>query len=441
MAVQKNMTIAFQGPLSGPEAVVGQSQLDAVKFAVHHFNEQYAESFKVSIVEIDDQGDPSIAQKLAPSIASNNNIIGLVGPSYSGATIASLPFYLPQNLSMISPSATRLSLTDPLQGRIGYPIFHRVTSTAKVQGSALYNLAIEGVMTPRVLIVDDLSAYAVGLSNDIRDSVLSKTIVGTDSLIQSKGFSTWGTDWASAVTKVKSLNVNVVIYTGYYSQAGAFFTHLRSNGYTGILAGGDGVFSNSIFQIGVPNVILEGVRISSPVAFLSDISTELENNFRKVIGRSSDIYAPESIDATNVLLHCIANGVTSRNEMSLCVDKFNGTSIYGHKFSFEVNGDVAPQNFYAFEIRSGAIRFKDESSRINQSVKAILESFPWYDTLNAKAAADAKAAVSKSIPKAAPKPSPKATVKKAQSKFITCRKGTQVRVFDGIKCPSGWIKK
>jgi branched-chain amino acid transport system substrate-binding protein len=244
MAVQKNVTIGFQGPLSGPESILGLGQLDAVKFAVHHFNQQFADTFKVNVIEIDDQGDPSIAQKIAPAIASNTNILGLVGPSYSGATIASLPFYIPQNLPIISPSATRISLTDPLQGRVGFPIFHRVTSIEKMQGTALYNLATQGVMTPRVLIVDDFSSYAVGLSNNIRNSVRAQTIVGTDSLVQSKGASSWGTDWASALNRVKSLNVNVVIYTGYFSQAGAFFTFLRSNGYTGILAGGDGVFSN-----------------------------------------------------------------------------------------------------------------------------------------------------------------------------------------------------
>jgi hypothetical protein len=35
----------------------------------------------------------------------------------------------------------------------------------------------------------------------------------------------------------------------------------------------------------------------------------------------------------------------------------------------------------------------------------------------------------------------KTAVKKAQLKVTTCRKGTQLRVFDGVKCPSGWIKK
>ena len=45
IAAPKNITIAFQGPLSGPEGVVGKDQLDAVKFAVYHFNQHFNGKF------------------------------------------------------------------------------------------------------------------------------------------------------------------------------------------------------------------------------------------------------------------------------------------------------------------------------------------------------------------------------------------------------------
>ena len=48
-AVSASFTIAFQGPLSGPEGVVGKDQLDAVKFAVYHFNQHFNGKFEVKI--------------------------------------------------------------------------------------------------------------------------------------------------------------------------------------------------------------------------------------------------------------------------------------------------------------------------------------------------------------------------------------------------------
>ena len=139
IASEKAFSIAFQGPLTGVEAFVGESQLDGVQFTVNEFNKRFIGKFKVSVVQVDDQGDPAVAQKIAPAIAANTNILGIVGPSYSAATIASLAFYKAGNLGMISPSAVRISLTDPSSGAVGFPVFHRVAVTDKVQVPSLFN--------------------------------------------------------------------------------------------------------------------------------------------------------------------------------------------------------------------------------------------------------------------------------------------------------------
>jgi branched-chain amino acid transport system substrate-binding protein len=372
VAAEKNFSIAFQGPLSGEEAQVGRDELDAVKYAVHHFNERFSGKFRVSIVEVDDQGDPAIAERVAPSLASNLNVIGLVGASYSGASLASIPFYRSQNLPMISPSATRLSLTDPQQGRLGYPIFHRVVATDKVQGPSLYKIATEGVSSPKVFIVDDQSAYAIQLSQFIRSDRGSQNVVGTDSASDKT------TDWTSTISKIRSSGANVLIFTGYFPQAASLFTQLRNSGFTGILAGGDGTLSPSILRLASRSA-LEGVRMSAGTVPLSDISSDLESDFRQVIGRSSGVYAAESIDATNVLLYCIANGVTTRAQMLSCIDSFSGTSIYGHQFSFDVNGDNATPTIYGFEIKSGSIRYVDKTGMGTRTSDEIIENFPWYE--------------------------------------------------------------
>jgi len=381
-ASEKSFTIAFQGPLSGEDAQVGRDELDAVKYAVHHFNKHFSGKFKVSVIEVDDQGSPAQAERVAPTVAGNSNILGLVGPSYSGASIASVPFYRTQNLAMISPSATRVSLTDPQLGRLGFPVFHRIPPTDKVQGPSLFKLATNGVSSPKVFVVDDQSAYGVGLVGYMKPSIPAGQSAGFDSVSDKT------TDWSATISKIKTAGANVVIFTGYFPQAATLFTQLRSSGFTGILSGGDGVLSPSILQLASRSV-LEGVRMSAGTVPLSDISSDLESDFRKVIRRSSGVYAAESIDATNVLLYCLANGSTTRLEMLSCVDNFYGTSIYGHQFGFDVNGDNTTPTIFSFEIKSGSIRYIDKTNRTRTSDE-IIESFSWYE-LWAKAEAEAKA--------------------------------------------------
>lgn len=349
-AAPKKITLAFQGPLTGEEAQVGQDEVAGVEYAIKLFNAKYKNKYVVSLVKADDQGAPDQAAKVAPGIASNAKIIGLVGAAYSGATIASLPYYKQRNLPMVSPSATRVSITDPAAGAIGFPVFHRVVVTDKVQGPSLFKLATKGVSGPKAFIVDDQSAYGVGLVDYMKPGIPAGQSVGFDSVSDKT------TDWSATIAKIKTAGANVVIYTGYFPQAAPFFKQLRDSGYTGILAGGDGVLSPS-FPTLAPAAVLEGVRLTAGTVPLAEISAKMEADFKKAMGKASGVYAAESIDAANVLLSCVAKGVSTRAAMLKCVKAYNGKSLAGATIKFDINGDVAGGAMNGFEVRSGVIKF------------------------------------------------------------------------------------
>ena len=164
------------------------------------------------------------------------------------------------------------------------------------------------------------------------------------------------TDWSATIAKVKTAGANVVIYTGYFPQAAPFFKQLRDSGYTGILAGGDGVLSPS-FPTLAPAAVLEGVRLTAGTVPLAEISAKLEADFKKKMGKASGVYAAESIDAANVLLDCVAKGVSTRAAMLKCVKAYKGKSLAGATIKFDINGDVAGGAMNGFEVRGGVIKF------------------------------------------------------------------------------------
>jgi branched-chain amino acid transport system substrate-binding protein len=347
-AAARVVTIAYQGPLTGEEAQVGIDELNGVKYAVQLFNAKNKGRYQVRIVEVDDQGSGTEAAKVAPGTASNRRIIGLVGPAYSGATINSLPFYKQTGLPLISPSATRVSITDPTQGLIGFPVFHRVVATDLVQGPALYKLAIKGVSSPKVFVIDDQSPYGVGLVDYMKRG--GAVLAGQDSVSDKT------TDWTATISKVTAAGANVVIFTGYYAQAASLYRQLRDSGYKGVLAGGDGVLSPGILTLASAS-ILEGVRLTAGTVPLTEISASLEADFKKKIGVASGTYAAESIDAANIFLSCIGKGVSTRPNMLKCVKAYKGKSITGTTIAFDKNGDVAGGPMNSFEIKGGAIKF------------------------------------------------------------------------------------
>ena len=122
-AATKTVTLVYQGPLTGTDAQTGQDEFLGAQTAVQMYNDTNP-AVKVKLIQADDQGDGAVAGTVAPGIAANKAVIGVVGPAYSGASIASFPSYKSTRLTMVSPSATRVTLTDTKSPDNGYPFFH-----------------------------------------------------------------------------------------------------------------------------------------------------------------------------------------------------------------------------------------------------------------------------------------------------------------------------
>ena len=349
-AAAKTVYLAYQGPLSGGEASTGTDEQNAVKYAIKLFNAANP-SFNVQLVSVDDQGDPSEAAKVAPAIGANSKIIGLVGPAYSGATIASLPYYKAGRLALISPSATRVSLTDPKnKSDYGQPVFHRVVATDDKQGPALAKFATKGVSSPKVFLFDDQSAYAVPLAGYVTAALKTLKIskVGTDSVPNDTK------DYSATIAKIKSSGANVVIYTGYYSAGATFVKQMRADAAlkSVIFAGGDGVF-NSQFAV-LAGDAAEGARLTG-VAGLADANKAVADAYTKSMGSTPGVYATESFDAANIFLSGIKAGKLTRNAMLNWVKAGPFKGVGGANYKFNRNGDISEGGFAGFNVTKGEL--------------------------------------------------------------------------------------
>ena len=347
-AAENTFTIAYQGPLSGGEASTGIDEQNAVKYAAMLFMEANP-GYTIEVVSVDDQGDPAVASTVAPGTAANEKILGLVGPAYSGATIASLPFYKDAGLALISPSATRVSITDPTSPDFGGPIFHRVVGKDDLQGPALAKYATKGLSSAKVFVFDDQSAYAVPLRGYVEaglKEVAGASLVGGDSVPNT------ATDYSPTIAKIASSGAKVVIYTGYYSAAAIFVKQLRDSGSTAIFAGGDGVFNQEFPKLA--GAAAEGSRITGVGGF-AGISAELEADFQEKMGVSSGVYSVESFDAANILLEGIKAGNTTRESMLEWVKTYTGKSVSGNTIKFDSNGDISYGLFAGYTSQGGVL--------------------------------------------------------------------------------------
>ena len=319
--------IAYQGPLSGPESPLGQSELEAVKYAVSSFNDFYQEQIKVELQTIDDQGDPSVAIKVAPKAAADSEIIALVGAAYSGASIASIPFYKESSLTMISPSATRGDLTNPYSPAFGSPVFHRVIAVEKQKGSKINSWAIQGVSNPRIFVVTDSYRPTEWLTT-LAPSATRAGVLNMNDYYGKEN---------TVIPIILNSNPNILVIDSYEAKS-ELLVSLKKSGYNGKFIATDNWAYGQNIQLALSN--LEGLQfVELTPSSLKDIDSRLESEYFSITNKTSKEYALQTIDATNVLLNCIASGVRSRTEMLDCVKAFTGKSITGELFSFDKYGD------------------------------------------------------------------------------------------------------
>ena len=354
-APKKSVKLAYMGPLTGGAAALGLDQIPGAIWAIDQYNRTNPK-VKIELVKADAQCDGTVAANVAPGVAADKGIIGVIGTACSGEARNSFPAYKAAGLTMVAPSASAVDLTDRKSKSNGFPIFHRVVANDGFQGPALAKYAARGVKAPKYFLVDDQSPYGSPLIKKDVTPIAKKlgTIVGTDSVAQKTA------DWSSVVAKIKASDANVVVFGGYDYDAGPFVKALRAGGYTGIFAGGDGINTSDFIKLAGGATIAEGVRMSAASVPLDTLLTAAElADFTKVTGvKVPGLYAETAWTAANVFIQCIKEGKLTRPAIQVCVNSGTFTAADKTKFRFDRYGDPTVAAAVAgWYVKNGAIVF------------------------------------------------------------------------------------
>jgi branched-chain amino acid transport system substrate-binding protein len=339
-ACSGKLKIAYQGPLTGPEAALGINELNGVKFALKKFlAANKSANVDPVVYEVDDQGDPAVAAPIAPKVAAEECVVALVGPAYSGASKVSLPVYLSAGLPIITPSATNPTLPE-----FGKSIFHRAVLTDDYQGPAAARLITSKVKNAAVFLVNDASDYAVGLQKTV-DITLAGRVVGKDVT------PTGTTDFSATIAKIKKSKANAVFYSGYFSQAAVFVKQLRDSGSKIAFASGDGTLDNQFIKLA--RKAAEGALLTAPAIPFETASPKLAAEMVKA-GWTPGVYTTESYDAANFFLEAIKAGNTDRASINKYVSTKSSKGL-SKTLKFDAQGEVSGADVNGFIVKNGKL--------------------------------------------------------------------------------------
>lgn len=333
-----DLKLAFFGPQTGDAAGLGKPIIQGAQLAVDQYNKDA--DCDVKLVLKDSQGSPDAAPALASDVASDETIIGVVGPAFSGESAAAGPIFAEEGVPTISPSATNPALSEN-----GWDTFHRALGNDATQGPAAARYIKDTLKAKTAFVIDDASEYGAGLAG-IVEKDLGAAVKGTDTIQQKQ------TDFAATVTKVTDANPDAVFFGGYYAEATLLISQLRNGGFDGTFVVADGVKDPAFLKA---KNAAEGAVITCPCIPDTDPAVAtFAKDYEAEFNEAPGTYAAESYDAASIFLAGIEDGIDNREDMLKFVNDYDEKGIT-KQLKFDDKGEPADVHVYAYTVKGGAI--------------------------------------------------------------------------------------
>lgn len=343
-------SIAFFGALTGSAANLGVNIEQGAELAVNQYNAKHSAGC-VTIVKFDSQGDPAVAPGVARQLVQNTKILGIVGPAFSGESVAADPIFNDAGIPLITPSATNPVLsTGGTATGTPWKVFHRAVASDSAQGPAAARYIQSVLKATKVFVVDDQSAYGAGLADAVKGT-LGALVTSTDKV----GADGKQTDFSSTVTKVTASGADVLFYGGYYQNAGLLRKQLTAAGWKGTLVAGDGVNDPGYIKA-AGNAAAQGSIVTCPCAPASKASGSFVADYKAAWNQDAGTYSDVAYDAANMFLGGIDAGDTTTAKMNTYLGDINYQGV-ANTYHFVANGELDPSKIvvWAFKIDNGAV--------------------------------------------------------------------------------------
>ena len=152
--------------ITGDVAFLGIPNENAIRLAVEDYGQINGRDVNVG-TGLDDLCSADGGQAAAQTIVADEQVLGVIGTSCSGAAAAASPLISDAGLVMISPSNTSPSLTSDLAGNQAenyFPGYYRTAHNDLFQGQAAANFVYNDLALTKVALIHDGDPYTNGLT-------------------------------------------------------------------------------------------------------------------------------------------------------------------------------------------------------------------------------------------------------------------------------------
>ena len=322
--------------ISGEVAFLGIPNENATRMAVDDFGQIHGHDVNVG-TGLDDLCSADGGQSAAQTIVSDEQVVGVIGTSCSGAAAAASPLISEAGLVLVSPSNTSPSLTSDLAGNVAENYnagYYRTAHNDLFQGQAAANFVFDNLGLRKVALIHDGDPYTNGLTTAFQNAFVE---LGGEIVVHT-AVAVGDTDMVPVLTEVAAGGPELIFFPIFPAE-GTFIVQ-QIGGVAGledvVLMGADGLSVENFMN--VPET--EGMYFSGP-------DTRFDENTNEATGvngvdflaaydtqwggaPSADFWG-HAYDATTMLLTAVeavavVDGDTIHIDRQLLRDELSATS-------------------------------------------------------------------------------------------------------------------
>jgi len=353
--------LGFIGPLTGDNANYGILSNNSIKLAVDTFNKNGGiNGTPVEIISEDSEGTVEKGLSAIEKLANSDNVLGLIGPIFTGTTFAVGDRCQNQGIPLITPSATHADITN-----IGDMVFRTVVSDG-LQGDVAAHYFYEVLGYRNLAVLYAKNDYSQGLykSMSAEFEKLGGKIVDTETcMVGDKDFKT-------QLTKIRQVGPEAIYIPNYTVEMAQMLEQASQLGLTAPFLSCDGFSDPEIYKLA--GQYTDGVVYVAPAKVeQSPAHDNFIAAYKAAYGISPDSFATNAYDATNIMLDalaiCVANGTVTRQALRDQIAATKDYSGVSGTINFAENGDlIANQGVYkvngttpeyvgAFQVKDGKL--------------------------------------------------------------------------------------
>lgn len=347
------IVIASANPMTGDSAQFGDMKVKAIQLAIDEANAAGGINGKqIELMVGDDTGNPKEAPNVAQKIASDPNVMAVIGHWNSSCTLAARGIYQAAGLPAI-PDSVNKAITDGTT-----PCVFRISLTDTAQANLLAQYAYNQMGKRKAAILYTSNDFGIGLRGDFTAEFekLGGKVVAAEAYFEGQS-----KDFSPQLTKIKAAEPDLLFIPGYYVETALICKQAERLGLKVDKLGTDGISSEELIKIGGKSV--EGVKFAG--FFHPDVefsgTKKFVEAFRAKYNKEPDTYAALAYDSAKMVIDGMKqNGVSREGILKFLKDAKDYPGVAG-PITF-VNNDVT-RGIIVIEVKDGKfVPAKDQPS-------------------------------------------------------------------------------